>query len=90
MVIVKHPLLSIPVVRATSLWSNRSLLLCHPAQDAQQTQGQLVQQSRSVVCKVELLDEGMKIYAKPQQSWSYMIKSNQPETSVYSARSLGS
>ena len=34
--------------------------------------------------------EGMKIYAKPQQSWSYMMKSNQPGTSVYSARSLGS
>lgn len=47
-VIVKHHLpyqihLSIPVVRP--LWSNRSLLLSDPAQDAQQTQGQLVQWS---------------------------------------------
>lgn len=94
MVVVKHCLRYqiLLSIQAESNISVKHLLTAHcdPAQDTQQTQGQLVQWSRSVARKVELIDEGTKIYAKPRQSWSYMMKSNQPGTSVYSARPLGS
>lgn len=58
--------------------------------DADKLKGQPVEWSRCVAGRVELVDAGTNVSAKPPKSWSYRMKSNQPGTSVSSARSLGS
>lgn len=50
--------------------------------DADKLKGQPVEWSRCVAGRVELVDAGTNVSAKPPKSWSYRMKSNQPGTSV--------